>query len=295
MIVLFLGVEVFRPLRELNQLYHQGMLAMAAALGMFSLLDDQPDVVDPPTGRRPRAPRRPRSIRFEDVRFAYDAGQAPGPGRGLVRPAGGQTLGLVGPSGAGKSTLVNLLFRFYDPQGGRITLGGRDLRELPLDAAARADRRRRPGHLPVLRHGAGQPAPGQARRHRRRDRSRPPGRPTPTSSSARSRTATTPSSASGGRSCPAASASASPSPGPCSRTPPSWSWTRPPPRGQRERGPDPGGAGAPDARAAPPWSSPTACPPWPAPTASWSWSGAEVVEAGTHAELLAAAAASTPA
>src|SRR5207249_7700428 len=47
LVVLFLGVEVFRPLRELNQLYHQGLLAMSGALGMFSLLDDEPDVVDP--------------------------------------------------------------------------------------------------------------------------------------------------------------------------------------------------------------------------------------------------------
>ena len=52
MIVLFLGTEIFRPLRELNQLYHQGLLAMSSALGMFSLLDDEPDVVEP----APQAP-----------------------------------------------------------------------------------------------------------------------------------------------------------------------------------------------------------------------------------------------
>ena len=70
MIVLFLGVEVFRPLRELNQLYHQGLLAMSSAMGMFSVLDDQPDVVDParvPAGAgaqagRRRSPRRARRM-----------------------------------------------------------------------------------------------------------------------------------------------------------------------------------------------------------------------------------------
>ncbi len=177
MIVLFLGVEVFRPLRELNQLYHQGLLAMSSAMGMFSVLDDQPDVVDParvPAGAgaqagqaaltAPGAQPGPAtaagangangatpgayadtgtdgattstlepSLRFEGVSFAYDAGTRPAlDGVSFELPAG-RTLGLVGPSGAGKSTVVNLLFRFYDPQAGRITLGGRDLRELPLD------------------------------------------------------------------------------------------------------------------------------------------------------------------
>ena len=162
LIVLFLGVEVFRPLRELNQLYHQGLMATSAAVGMFSLLDDQPDVLDPsqgfggaaPAGRPEGAqdqlggpgersvPRPPEaangahiepSIRFENVSFAYEHGNRPALHNISFTLPAGSTLGLVGPSGAGKSTIVNLLFRFYDPQAGRVFLGGNDLRELPLD------------------------------------------------------------------------------------------------------------------------------------------------------------------
>ena len=163
MAVLFLGVEVFRPLRELNQLYHRGLAAMASAIGMFGLLDEQPDVVDPrtngqavqlPTVAVPAAASASANgagtagtmggpahteaylkptIRFESVRFAYESGKRPALADVSLDLPAGSSLGLVGPSGAGKSTVVNLLFRFFDPQGGRIRLGGHDLRELPLD------------------------------------------------------------------------------------------------------------------------------------------------------------------
>jgi len=138
MIVLFLGVEVFRPLRELNQLYHQGLLATSAAIGMFSLLDDRPDVVDPAgnagqsTAGTDTLPALQPSIAFEGVSFAYEHGKRTALHDVSFELPAGSTLGLVGPSGAGKSTVVNLLFRFYDPQQGRVLLGGRDLREIPL-------------------------------------------------------------------------------------------------------------------------------------------------------------------
>ncbi len=139
LIVLFLGVEVFRPLRELNQLYHQGLLAMSSAMGMLSLLDDQPDVVDPVRAHSSvlSRDRLEPTIRFEHVSFAYESGKRPALDDLSFELPAGTTLGLVGPSGAGKSTVVNLLFRFYDPQQGRITIGGRDLREIPLDELRR--------------------------------------------------------------------------------------------------------------------------------------------------------------
>ena len=70
------------------------------------------------------------AVRFENVRFGYSPDAPLMDNLNLdVRP--GQTVAIVGPTGAGKTTLVNLLMRFYDVQGGRITIDGRDIREFP--------------------------------------------------------------------------------------------------------------------------------------------------------------------
>ncbi len=128
LVILMLGVEIFRPMRELRSVLHQGMVGLSAAQGLYRILDDKPSVADGDAASLDRtlAP----VIEFEDVRFSY-----PGTRRtvhdGLsFRAEAGERLGLVGPSGGGKSSIVRLLLRFYDPDRGRITLGGRDLRAL---------------------------------------------------------------------------------------------------------------------------------------------------------------------
>ncbi len=165
MIVLFLGVEIFRPLRELNQLYHTGLLGTSSAIGMFSLLDEQPEVVDvadrtpaqgasempaqagihpdaiPANGNTATpfandAPLEPR-VDFERATFTYEQGDHPALQDVSFTVPAGSTLGIVGPSGAGKTTVTNLLLRFFDPQAGRILLGGHDLRNIPLDTLRR--------------------------------------------------------------------------------------------------------------------------------------------------------------
>jgi ATP-binding cassette subfamily B protein len=128
LVVLMLGVEVFRPLRELRVLLHQGMLGLSAARGIFGLLDAQPAVRDGAPGPEPAD----AGVAFDDVTFAYPGGRRPAH-VGLtfsVRP--GERVGIVGASGSGKSTVARLLLRFHDPDRGRVLLGGRDLRALSL-------------------------------------------------------------------------------------------------------------------------------------------------------------------
>src|SRR2546422_300415 len=131
LVILMLGVEVFRPLRELRVLLHQGMLGLSAAQGIFSILDAQPAVRDgaaPPVGRRRLVP----TVEFDRVTFAYPGGRHPAH-EGLSFTVGaGERVGIVGPSGSGKSTIARLLLRFYDPQGGRVLVGGHDVSTLPL-------------------------------------------------------------------------------------------------------------------------------------------------------------------
>jgi ATP-binding cassette subfamily C protein CydCD len=132
LIILMLGVEVFRPLRELRVLLHQGMLGLSAARGIFSILDARPTIQE--AAEAGRAERRlVPTVEFEGVAFAYPGGRQPAH-EGLSFAVGaGERVGIVGPSGAGKSTVARLLLRLYDPQRGRVLVGARDVRSLRLD------------------------------------------------------------------------------------------------------------------------------------------------------------------
>ena len=134
LIILMLGAEVFRPMRELAQLYHLGMTAMSSAEGVFALLDTPVEIESPST---PPAGAQDSGldpeIVFEGVTFGYENGRREALHDVSFTLRKGERLGVVGPSGAGKSTLVWLMLRLYDPQQGRVLLGGHDLRELPLD------------------------------------------------------------------------------------------------------------------------------------------------------------------
>lgn len=130
LIVLMLGVEIFRPLRELTQLYHDGMIAMSSAEGIFDIMDAQVEVADAAeTGVQLELSPE---ITFEGVDYAYSGGRRPALHDLSFTLNAGETLGLVGPSGAGKSTVVWSMLRFFDSQKGRILLGGTDIREIPL-------------------------------------------------------------------------------------------------------------------------------------------------------------------
>ncbi len=128
LVILMLGVEVFRPMRELRTVLHQGMVGMAAAHGLYEILDARPAVADaaPAALDQALAP----TITFAGVRFRY-----PGTRRtvhdGLdFEVAAGERVGIVGASGGGKSSIVRLLLRFYDPDAGAVRIGGRALTAL---------------------------------------------------------------------------------------------------------------------------------------------------------------------
>ena len=139
LIVLMLGVEVFRPLRELVQLYHDGVMAMSSAEGIFAIMDSPVAVSDPErspsgaNGSMEPVGNIKAEVAFENVSHAYNEGRRPALQELSFTLHEGETLGLVGPSGAGKSTIVWLILRFFDPQQGMVRLGGRDIRDIPLE------------------------------------------------------------------------------------------------------------------------------------------------------------------
>ena len=127
----------FQPLQDLSEKYNLLQSAMASSERIFQLLDTAPDVQSPPAPRTLAQPVR-GEVAFEHVWFRYRPGGAADEGWVLrdvsftARP--GQTLALVGHTGAGKTTILSLLLRYYDPERGRITIDGVDLRELDLAA-----------------------------------------------------------------------------------------------------------------------------------------------------------------
>ena len=132
LVILMLGIEVFRPLRELRVVLHQGMLGLSAATGIMEILDARPRVSDRATPLLDAAALSP-IVAFEDVSFSYPGGRRAAHEGLTFEVKAGERVGIVGPSGAGKSTVARLLLRFYDPDRGRVTIGGRDISDLTLD------------------------------------------------------------------------------------------------------------------------------------------------------------------
>ncbi|MBL9171701.1 MAG: ABC transporter ATP-binding protein [Verrucomicrobiales bacterium] len=127
MMLFILGlVSVYTPLKSLTRVHMIFQQSRVGIERMAQILDEQPTVREPANPQI--LPPFERQIRFEAVSFAYkDATVLHELSIEIPR---GQKLGLAGESGSGKSTLLNLLFRFYDPTGGRVTIDGIDLRTL---------------------------------------------------------------------------------------------------------------------------------------------------------------------
>ena len=130
--------QATEPLTQLSFTVNMLQGALAAAERVFNLLDTSEIVADPQLPTALPDPVRGR-ITFEHVRFGYDKNNPLMHDVNLVAHPG-QKIAIVGATGAGKTTLINLLMRFYEINGGRITLDGIDTRNL-----ARTDLRRQFG------------------------------------------------------------------------------------------------------------------------------------------------------
>jgi ABC-type multidrug transport system fused ATPase/permease subunit len=135
-LVAFLGYlsNFFDPVQQLSQLYNTFLSAVAALDKITDLLDEEPEVRD--AAEATALGRIDGRVAFEGVRFAYGRGPEVLHGIDLAVPAG-TTVALVGHTGAGKSTIAKLLARFYDPTDGRITVDGADLRDVRQDSLRR--------------------------------------------------------------------------------------------------------------------------------------------------------------
>lgn len=117
-------IQLYQPLNFMGMVYREIKQAVTDIEQMFDILDRAPEVADKLDAKPLQVAQA--AVRFEDVVFHYVPERPILRGINFEIPAG-KTVAVVGPSGAGKSTLSRLLYRFYEPQSGRITIDGQDI------------------------------------------------------------------------------------------------------------------------------------------------------------------------
>ena len=129
--------EFGRPLNQIANLYSSIQAALAGAERVFEILDEIPELANAPDAQPLNAVQG--DVVFDDVCFGYET-DVPVLKHVSLHAEPGQTIALVGPTGAGKTTIVNLLTRFYDIDGGSVSIDGTDIRQVK-----KADLRRQLG------------------------------------------------------------------------------------------------------------------------------------------------------
>jgi ATP-binding cassette subfamily B multidrug efflux pump len=129
LIVAFLGfvMRFNQPIGQIAVLWANIQSAIAGAERIFGLLDEVPDLQDRPGARV--MPPIVGEVEFDNVFAAYTVGEFVLKGVSF-RAAPGQTVAIVGPTGAGKTTIINLIPRFYDVASGAVRIDGRDVRDV---------------------------------------------------------------------------------------------------------------------------------------------------------------------
>lgn len=117
------------PIRQIAMIFASAARATSSGGRLFEVLDLEPDIADR-AGAQPLRPTR-GVLRFEQVDFGYDS-ERPILKDISFQVGPGETVGIVGPPGSGKSTIAQLIPRFYDVTGGRITIDGTDIRDVTL-------------------------------------------------------------------------------------------------------------------------------------------------------------------
>lgn len=133
-LVVFVGLlqQFAGQIANLGGILNSAQQSLAAAARVFEIIDAKPAIESSPRAKSLDQPRG--EIAFEHISFSYVEGRSPALHDISFTVRAGQCIGLLGPTGSGKSTLLSLVPRFYDPEGGRVTVDGHDVRDLKVDS-----------------------------------------------------------------------------------------------------------------------------------------------------------------
>ncbi len=131
-VLLFLVNEVYRPVTELSNYFHQGFMGMTSADAVMELLDTEEKVKDSGKNISKTFENTPISVSFENISFSYSKDTEPLFNNFSLNVKAGEKLALAGESSSGKSTLISLLLRFYEVEQGKISCNNVNVKDISL-------------------------------------------------------------------------------------------------------------------------------------------------------------------